>query len=320
MKETILVTGGYGFIGFAFIKYFKNLYKDQYDIINIDNCTYAAEFLLDEKKNILKELNILSYYLDIVYDKDAIDEIVRENNVKYIINFAAESHVDNSIKCPDIFIKTNVLGTQNLLDISKKYDIRFHQISTDEVYGSVDPIKDVVTEEFKYNPSSPYSSSKAAADLICLSYYKTFGTKVTISRCTNNYGSYQHPEKLIPLVISKAKHNEKIPVYGNGLQMRNWIYVDDHCDAICKILFNGDIGEIYNVGSATLETNIDVVKEILKQLECSESLIEYVKDRPAHDFAYHLNSMKIETQLNWHQETDFASGIKKTIDFYKEKI
>ena len=226
--------------------------------------------------------------------------------------------IASSINEPNIFIETNVLGTTNLLNAANKYNLRFHQISTVEVYGSVDPNNDIVDENFKYNPSSPYSSSKASADLIASSYFKTFGTKVTISRCTNNYGLYQHDEKLIPKVIHHIKNNISIPVYGNGMQLRNWIHVKDHCDGVWKIFTNGKIGEIYNIGSDTLITNIQLIKEIIHHLDASESLISFVKDRAAHDFCYHLNCDKIKNELGWNQQISFKDGLNELLEFEKE--
>jgi dTDP-glucose 4,6-dehydratase len=311
----ILITGGLGFIGFNFIKYIiKN--KLSYKIINIDKITYAASHQLAEKFIYFEKNNIINYLCDIC-NYSLIKEIIITHNIDCIINFAAETHVDNSIKCPDIFIKTNIEGTLNLLKLSNEFNLRFHQISTDEVYGAVDPYNDIVKEDFKYNAASPYSASKASADLLCLAFYKTFGTKITISRCTNNFGPYQHPEKLIPKVITNALNDIKIPVYGDGKQIRNWIYVDDHNDAILKIIENGKVGEIYNIGSDTLIPNIDVIKTILKVLNKSESLIDYVTDRPGHDFAYHLNSEKIKTELNWENQYKFEDALIKTINWFK---
>lgn len=315
----ILITGGLGFIGFNFIQYLveHKIKSLNYKLFCVDCCTYAAEPYLEYKLQYLKNNNIPLFKIDIC-DFKTIEQIITEYHIDGIINFAAETHVDNSIKQPDIFIKTNIQGTWNLLELSKKYDLRFHQISTDEVYGSVDPVKDIVNEEFKYNTSSPYSSSKASADLITLSYYKTFGTKVTISRCTNNYGKYQHQEKLIPKVIDNILHNKKIPVYGEGLQMRNWIHVIDHCDGIWRIFNSNKYGEIYNIGSSTLITNIELVKNIIKQLNASENLIEFVTDRPGHDFCYHLDSTKIITNLGWNQKIDFKTGLSELINFSKK--
>jgi dTDP-glucose 4,6-dehydratase len=242
------------------------------------------------------------------------DTINEKLKIDIIVNFAAESHVDNSINNPSIFLDTNIYGVLNLLELCKKHKIRFHQVSTDEVYGPVDPYKDNVDENFKYNPSSPYSVSKTSADLLVLSYIRTYNINATISRCTNNFGPYQHPEKLIPKVITNVFGNIKIPVYGDGKQIRNWIYVDDHCQGILNILESGRFGEIFNIGSDTLIPNIDVIKEILKQLNKNENLISFVKDRPGHDFAYHLNSNKIKELTGWKESSSFQNYLTKTID------
>jgi dTDP-glucose 4,6-dehydratase len=314
--KNIIVTGGLGFIGFNFLKEMLK-HNPEYKLVCVDNVTYAAEYKFSEKFNFLKANNIKLYEYSIT-DLEKIEEVITLENIDTIVNFAAETHVDNSITGPKIFTETNVVGTQVLLDLTKKYNLRLHQVSTDEVYGSVDPFKDVVTEEFMYNPSSPYSASKTAADLLCIAYAKTFGTNITISRCTNNYGPYQHPEKLIPKVLTNAVNNIKIPIYGDGKQIRNWIYVTDHCDGIIKILESTDYykGEVFNIGSDVLIPNIDVVKQILKIANKSEELIEFVKDRPAHDFAYHLCSDKIKSKLNWKEQKTFEEGIKETINFY----
>jgi dTDP-glucose 4,6-dehydratase len=312
--NNILITGGCGFIGFNFIQYLVSLKLNNVKIINVDKITYASLPYLDEKLKYFKENNITNYTYDICNYKE-IKEIIEYHKINGIINFAAETHVDNSIKNPDVFIKSNIEGVLNLLKLSNEFGLRFHQISTDEVYGSIDPVKDIVDENFKYNASSPYSSSKAGADLLAISFYKTYGTKITISRCTNNYGRYQHEEKLIPKVIYNIKNNIKIPVYGDGKQMRNWIHVIDHCDAIWKIYNNGKIGEIYNVGSDTLITNIELIKHIIQQLNSSEELIEHVTDRPGHDLCYHLCSKKIQNELNWNQKINFNDGINDLLQF-----
>ena len=312
----LMITGGMGFIGFNFVQYLNELNINDLKIIIFDNFSYASKPYLKYKNEYCNQYkNRITVVTGNIYNTNEVEMCVNLFKIDGIINFAAETHVDNSINDPDIFIKTNVLGTSSLLNVVKKHNLRFHQISTDEVYGSVDPIKDNVTEEFKYNPSSPYSSSKASADLITLSYYKTFGLKVTISRCTNNYGRFQHEEKLIPKVINNIKNNISIPIYGDGMQMRNWIHVKDHCDAVWKIYNNGKIGNIYNVGSDTLIPNIQLVKDIIKQLNASENLIEHVKDRAAHDFCYHLNCDKIKNELNWKQQISFKDGIKDLLKF-----
>lgn len=319
MKKNILVTGGLGFIGFNFIKYI--IENDlPYNITNIDCRTYAAKYCINEKLSYFSDHYIDDHELDIciIDDIDDIEEILIEKKIDIIINFAAESHVDNSINNPSIFLDTNIYGVLNLLELCKKHKIRFHQVSTDEVYGPVDPYKDNVDENFKYNPSSPYSVSKTSADLLVLSYIRTYNINATISRCTNNFGPYQHPEKLIPKVITNVFNNIKIPVYGDGKQIRNWIYVDDHCQGILSILEKGKLGEIYNIGSDTLIPNIDVIKEILNQLKKSNDLISYVIDRPGHDFAYHLNSNKIKNETGWKELNSFSKNLTKTIEWYKE--
>ena len=313
----LIVTGGYGFIGFNFIQYLMNKNIDDLKIIVVDKLTYACTPYLGDKLTYFNDNSekIITYENIDICDYEKMKKIIIDNNVNGIINFAAETHVDNSIKDPGIFILSNINGVLNLLKLSNEFNLRFHQIGTDEVYGSVDPVKDIVNEKFQYNTSSPYSSSKAGADLLALSFYKTYGTKVTISRCTNNYGRYQHEEKLIPKVIYNIKNNIKIPVYGNGLQMRNWIHVIDHCDAVWKIYNSGRIGEIYNVGSDTLITNIQLIKDIIHHLDASEELVEHVADRPGHDLCYHLCSNKIQNELGWKQSINFADGIKHLLDF-----
>jgi dTDP-glucose 4,6-dehydratase len=320
--KNILVTGGHGFIGFNFIvKLMQIGNKNDIDlVINVDNNTYAGKYRLKEKQQILRQYDNYKHYKYNITDKKKIEKLIKKYGITHIVNFAAETHVDNSIATPEIFVESNIVGVQTLLELCRKYNIRFHQVSTDEVYGSVDPIKDVVDENFLLNPSSPYSASKTGADLLIQSYVKTFGINATISRCTNNYGPWQHPEKLIPKVITNALNDKEIPVYGNGLQMRNWIYVLDHCDAILKIVNDDEHpGEIFNVGSKTLTTNLDVITLILTLLNKPESLITYVKDRPAHDLCYHLCSNKICAVFNWNEHHDFSKGLVETINFYKER-
>ena len=313
----LMVTGGFGFIGFNFVQYLTDLNIKDLKIFVFDNFSYAVKPYLNYKHEYCKKHNVHVTIGDICNNFE-INRFIEKHKIDTIVNFAAETHVDNSINDPTIFIQTNIVGTTNLLNATKKYNLRFHQISTDEVYGSVDPNLDIVTESFKYNPSSPYSSSKASADLITLSYFKTFGIKATISRCTNNYGRYQHSEKLIPKVIYNIKNNISIPVYGNGMQMRNWIHVIDHCDAVWKIIINGKIGEIYNVGSDTLIPNIQLIKDIVHHLDASEDLISFVKDRAAHDFCYHLNCDKIKNELGWKQQISFEKGLNDLLKFEKE--
>lgn len=318
MKK-MLITGGAGFIGSNFIHYILSKYND-YQVINLDKLTYAAN--LDNLKDIEDNKNYKFIHGDIA-DKEFIFKLFEDKKFDIVINFAAESHVDNSILNPQIFTITNILGTQVLLDACRKYNIkRFHQISTDEVYGEL-PLDDkniLFTEKTPLNPSSPYSASKASADMLVKSYYRTYSLPITISRCSNNYGPYQHLEKLIPLMISKAINNDNLPVYGNGLNVRDWLHVYDHCTAIDLIIHEGKIGEIYNIGGNNEKSNIDVVKIILKELGKSEKLIKYVNDRPGHDLRYAIDSTKIKTSLNWKPVYSFEKGILDTIKWYTKML
>lgn len=318
MKK-VLITGGAGFIGSNFIHYILSKYND-YQVINLDKLTYAAN--LENLKDIEDNKNYKFIHGDIA-DKEFIFKLFEDKKFDIVINFAAESHVDNSILNPQIFTITNILGTQVLLDACRKYNIkRFHQISTDEVYGEL-PLDDkniLFTEKTPLNPSSPYSASKASADMLVKSYYRTYSLPITISRCSNNYGPYQHLEKLIPLMISKAINNDNLPVYGNGLNVRDWLHVYDHCTAIDLIIHEGKIGEIYNIGGNNEKSNIDVVKIILKELGKSEKLIKYVNDRPGHDLRYAIDSTKIKTTLNWNPVYSFEKGILDTIKWYTKML
>ena len=318
MKK-MLITGGAGFIGSNFIHYILSKYND-YQVINLDKLTYAAN--LDNLKDIEDNKNYKFIHGDIA-DKEFIFKLFENEKFDIVINFAAESHVDNSILNPQIFTITNILGTQVLLDACRKYNIkRFHQVSTDEVYGEL-PLDDkniLFTEKTPLNPSSPYSASKASADMLVKSYYRTYSLPITISRCSNNYGPYQHLEKLIPLMISKAINNDNLPVYGNGLNVRDWLHVYDHCTAIDLIIHEGKIGEIYNIGGNNEKSNIDVVKIILKELGKSEKLIKYVNDRPGHDLRYAIDSTKIKTTLNWKPVYSFEKGILDTIKWYTKML
>ena len=311
----ILVTGGAGFIGSNYLHYVVNKYPSE-EFVCLDALTYAGNY------NNIKELDKKDNYKFVnidIRDEQSINEFFEKENFDVVINFAAESHVDNSIKNPSIFIDTNIQGTRVLLDASRKYNIkRYHQVSTDEVYGDL-PLdrKDLLfTENTPIHTSSPYSSSKAAADLFVMAYYRTFGLSVTISRCSNNYGPYQFPEKLIPVVISKALNNENIPVYGKGENVRDWIHVIDHNIGVDLIVRNGRIGEIYNLGGHSERTNLEVVKTILKQMGKSEDLITYVTDRPGHDLRYAIDSTKVEKELGWNRTYTFEEGIKETVDWY----
>lgn len=312
--KNILVTGGAGFIGSNFIYYMQRKHPDC-RLVCIDALTYAGNlYTLDEARK-----GNFRFVLGDITDRKAVFALCEEEKFDAIVNFAAESHVDRSIENPEVFLKTNILGTQVLLDACNKYKIpRYHQVSTDEVYGDLplDRPDLFFTETTPIHTSSPYSASKASADLLVMAYHRTFGTPATISRCSNNYGPYQFPEKLIPLMIAKALSDEKLPVYGKGLNVRDWLYVDDHCKAIDMILENGRIGEIYNIGGHNEKANIDVVRTILKAVGKDESLITYVKDRPGHDMRYAIDPAKIHNELGWEPETLFNEGIQKTIDWY----
>jgi dTDP-glucose 4,6-dehydratase len=309
----IIITGGAGFIGSNFIHYMVKEHPN-YELICVDKLTYAGRV-----SNLSGVLDKISFVKEDISDREAMFSLFERERPDYVVNFAAESHVDRSIDEPEIFLKSNVLGTQVLLDASRKYAVkRFHQISTDEVYGDL-PLdrKDLLfTEKSPLKPSSPYSASKASADLLALSYHRTFGLDVTISRCSNNYGPNQHKEKLIPLVIANAREKKPIPVYGTGENVRDWIYVLDHCEAVDLILHNGRAGEIYNVGGSCEKRNIDIIKMILSELNESEELITFVKDRPGHDLRYAIDSTKIKNELGWTPKTDFSDGLKKTIEHY----
>ena len=312
--KNILVTGGAGFIGSNFIYYMQRKHPDC-RLVCIDALTYAGNlYTLDEARK-----GNFRFVLGDITDRKAVFALCEEEKFDAIVNFAAESHVDRSIENPEVFLKTNILGTQVLLDACNKYKIpRYHQVSTDEVYGDLplDRPDLFFTETTPIHTSSPYSASKASADLLVMAYHRTFGTPATISRCSNNYGPYQFPEKLIPLMIAKALSDEKLPVYGEGLNVRDWLYVDDHCKAIDMILENGRIGEIYNIGGHNEKANIDVARTILKAVGKDESLITYVKDRPGHDMRYAIDPAKIHNELGWEPETLFNEGIQKTIDWY----
>lgn len=311
----VLVTGGCGFIGSNYLHYVVNKYpNDEY--VCLDALTYAGNF--ENLYPILEKENFKFVKGDIT-DREFVFTLFEEEKFDWVINFAAESHVDNSIKNPEIFLKTNILGTQVLMDASLKYNVkRYHQVSTDEVYGDLplDRPDLKFREDTPLHTSSPYSASKASADLLVMAYMRTFKLPATISRCSNNYGPYQFPEKLIPVVISKALNNEKIPVYGTGENVRDWIHVIDHNIGIDLIMRNGNVGEIYNLGGHSERTNLEVVKTVLKQLGKSEDLIEFVTDRPGHDRRYAINSEKAEQELNWNRTYTFETGMQETIDWY----
>ena len=311
----VLVTGGAGFIATNFMYYMVNKYPE-YNFVNLDALTYAGNY------NNIKDLEGKPNYKFVkgdITDREFIDKLFEEEKFDWVVNFAAESHVDNSIKNPGIFLTTNILGTQVLMDASRKYGVkRYHQVSTDEVYGDLplDRPDLLFTEETPIHTSSPYSSSKAGADLLVGAYYRTYGLPITISRCSNNYGPYQFPEKLIPVVISKALNDEPIPVYGKGENVRDWIHVIDHNIGVDLILHKGKVGEVYNLGGHSERTNLDVVKTILKQLGKPESLITYVTDRPGHDLRYAIDSTKAEKELGWDRTYTFEKGIAETVNWY----
>lgn len=311
----IIVTGGAGFIGGNFVHYMLNKYND-YKIICLDALTYAGNMeTLEPVKN---NSNFKFYKADIA-DREAVYEIFEKEKPDIIVNFAAESHVDRSIDNPGIFLQTNVIGTGVLMDACRKYGItRYHQVSTDEVYGDLplDRPDLFFTETTPLHTSSPYSASKASADLLVQAYHRTFKLPVTISRCSNNYGPYHFPEKLIPLMIANALADKELPVYGKGENVRDWLYVEDHCSAIDLIIHKGRVGEVYNIGGHNEKTNLEVVKIILKELGKSEDLIKYVTDRPGHDMRYAIDPTKIHNELGWLPATKFEDGIKKTIKWY----
>lgn len=306
----ILVTGGAGFIGSCFIRHILNKYKD-YKVINIDALTYAGNI---ENLNDVKDNPNYKFVHGNICDKELVSELMKE--VDCVVNFAAESHVDRSITGPEIFIETNVKGTLNLLQAAKDAKIeRYLQVSTDEVYGSLGKTG-YFYETTPLAPNSPYSASKASADLLVRAYYETYKMPVLNTRCSNNYGPYQYPEKLIPFFISKLLKGEKVPVYGDGLNVRDWLYVYDHCSAIDTVLHNGKIGEIYNIGGHNEKTNIEITKLILNAMGKDESSIEYVQDRLGHDRRYAISNDKIQSQLGWEPSLTFEEGIKITIDWY----
>lgn len=307
----ILVTGGAGFIGSNFIIYMLNKYTN-YEIINVDCLTYAGN--INNLKSVQDNPNYSFVQADIT-DTTVIERIL-STGIDYVVNFAAESHVDRSIASPEIFVKTNVLGTQILLEASKKYGIRkYVQVSTDEVYGSLGA-EGLFTESTPLSPNSPYSASKAGGDMLARAYFETYQFPVCITRCSNNYGAYQFPEKLIPLVFTKALKDEKIPVYGDGLNIRDWLHVEDHCSAIDLVLHEGKAGEVYNIGGNNERTNLQIVSTILEELGKSEELISYVTDRLGHDRRYAIDATKIRKELGWQPKYVFETGIKQTVQWY----
>ncbi len=313
----ILVTGGAGFIGGNYALTMTKAHPEDTYVV-LDALTYAGN--LETLASIMNEPNF-KFVKGNICDRELVDKLFAEEQFDYVINFAAETHVDRSVEDPGIFLTTNILGVQTLMDACRKYGVkRYHQVSTDEVYGDLplDRPDLLFTEETPIHTSSPYSASKAAADLLVLAYHRTYGLDVTISRCSNNYGPYHFPEKLIPLMISRALADESLPVYGDGANVRDWLYVTDHCTAIDLIVRNGRSGEVYNIGGHNEKTNLEVVKTILKALSKPESLIHFVKDRPGHDLRYAMDPTKIETELGWKPEYTFDTGIQKTIEWYLE--
>ena len=311
----ILVTGGAGFIGSNFV-YFEQQYHPEDRVVCLDKLTYAGN--LRNLEDAMKNENFRFVKGDIA-DRDCVFPLFEEEKFDIVVNFAAESHVDRSVEDPGIFLQTNILGTQVLMDACRKYGIgRYHQVSTDEVYGDLplDRPDLFFTEETPIHTSSPYSASKASADLLVQAYHRTFGLPVSITRCSNNYGPYHFPEKLIPLMISRALNDESLPVYGTGENIRDWLYVEDHCRAIDLVMRQGRVGEVYNIGGHNERANLDVVKTILKALDKPESLITYVKDRPGHDRRYAIDPTKIHNELGWLPETSFDVGIDRTIRWY----
>ena len=313
----IIITGGAGFIGGNFVHYMVNKYpNDQF--ICLDLLTYAGNLATIEQ---VMDKDNFKFIKGDIADRKLVYEIFESENPDIIVNFAAESHVDRSIENPEVFLQTNVIGTSVLLDACRKYGItRYHQVSTDEVYGDLplDRPDLFFTEETPIHTSSPYSASKASADLLVQAYHRTFDVPITISRCSNNYGPYHYPEKLIPLMIKNALEDKSLPVYGKGENVRDWLYVEDHCVAIDLIIRKGKVGEVYNIGGHNEKTNLEVVKIILKELNKPESLITYVADRLGHDLRYAIDPTKMQQQLNWQPTTTFEEGIKKTIKWYLE--
>ena len=328
--KTMLITGGAGFIGSNFVRLMLEKHPD-YKIINLDALTYAGN--LENLKDIESNPNYTFVKADI-RDRDAVNAIFDKWDIDYVVNFAAESHVDRSITEPEIFLTTNIIGTQTLLDAAKahwklqpddKYSreykdgVRFHQVSTDEVYGALGKTG-MFVETMPLSPNSPYSASKASADLVVRAYHETFGMPVTVTRCSNNYGPYQFPEKLIPLMINNCMKGKSLPVYGDGMQIRDWLHVKDHCEAIDCVLHKGADGEVYNVGGNNEKANIYIVKLIISALGMSEDLITYVKDRPGHDRRYAIDNTKITTLLGWHPEYTFEEGMKETVQWYLDNM
>ena len=316
--KNIMITGGAGFIGSNFVEFMVNKYEN-YKFVVVDKLTYAGNM-----DNLKKVQDKIVFVKEDICDLDAMINTLEDNKIDAIVHFAAESHVDNSIKEPFVFTKTNVLGTHTLLEAAKRVwgegsQNKFVHISTDEVYGSLGE-EGYFTEESKIKPNSPYSASKASSDLIALAYNETYKMNISVTNCSNNYGPYQHNEKLIPHMIKLALADQKLPVYGQGLNIRDWLYVEDHCEAIDLVLHNGRAGQRYNIGGHNEKRNIEIVKLILNRLGKSEDLISYVEDRKGHDYRYAIDPTKIKNELGWEPKTKFKDGIIKTIDWYLENI
>ena len=315
-KRTILITGGAGFIGSHLVKYMVEKYPI-YDIHVIDSLTYAGD-----KKNLKDILDKITFHEISITNKRFINNLFELHGFDGVINVAAETHVDNSINDPDIFLETNIIGTQTLINASLKHNVtKFLQVSTDEVYGSLDFNDGLTFYEFTpFSPSSPYSASKAASDFLVKSYFHTYDLPVTISNCSNNYGPRQHLEKFIPTVINSILSNKKIPLYGKGINVRDWIYVLDHCEGVWQVATEGELGETYCIGASCERKNIDIIEEICKILNVKPSEnIEYVKDRAGHDYRYAIDNTKIKEKLNWSPQTSFEEGMKKTVEWYSER-
>ena len=313
--QTILVTGAAGFIGSNFVYYLLEN-RPNLRVVGFDALTYAGnlETLEDAMQN-----ERFRFVKGDITDRAAVERVMREERIDAVVNFAAESHVDRSIDAPEVFLKTNIIGTEVLMDACRKFgNIRYHQVSTDEVYGDLplDRPDLFFTEDTPIHTSSPYSASKAGADLLVMAYFRTFGLPVTISRCSNNYGPWHFPEKLIPLMITNALNDQSLPVYGDGANVRDWLFVEDHCKAILMILENGKPGEVYNVGGHNERTNLQVVQTVLRMLGKGEERITFVKDRPGHDRRYAIDPSKIRAELGWQPDTDFETGMRKTVDWY----
>lgn len=324
--KNVLVTGGAGFIGSNFVRYLLENEKELQLLVNVDNLTYAGN--LDN----LSDITDKRYFFEKVDIRDRlkVDNIFKKYEIDTVVHFAAESHVDRSITEPEVFLTTNIIGTQVLLDVAKKYwkirpddkysrdfksNVKYLQVSTDEVYGALGATG-MFTEKTPLSPNSPYSASKASADLIVRAYHETYGLPVNITRCSNNYGPFQFPEKLIPLMINNCRQGKNLPVYGDGMQIRDWLHVSDHCDAIYTVLKKGVVGEVYNIGGNNEKANIEIVKLIINELGASNDLIEFVKDRPGHDRRYAIDNKKITTELGWSPKYTFEQGIHETILWY----